>query len=460
MNHKTSDFLTKEYFPQFKIEEKTYPSLGLVWIELQHASGFKILYLPKAHYREKYFSFFVPFGSMHAQSGVAHFLEHCVFDEESEEPFTAYLQDLGFQANAYTTLDYTLYFSKGIEWKKGDLEKAVLRYANQLWNPAWNPAKVEKERQIILSEWGMQQADKEYGFYHRLMQNLHQEHPFREEILGSKQDILNITQKDLEQFHQGAYAPNQMTLILVGDFDLVPLLNSLCPLLEKMPLASSLRKPYFDTRLSLEALAYTPLTFETLTQEEGQGMFYLAGKDLEYAQLYLHYLQGQATPKDLLRHKLAREECFEFFFGDQSFNLHQFYFENLINEQFYFVYNSGVGLAQYYFSCPHTEPKEALKRFQNYLKALPRESASEEKALFHLLRKARLGRLLQDTDHLEFMGDLLLQACIYQVDFKDYLDLLLDIQVDFEEFLTWLKPNILQSALVVTEEKKEACIIQ
>lgn len=104
--------------------------------------------------------------------------------------------------------------------------------------------------------------------------------------------------------------------------------------------------------------------------------------------------------------------------------------------------------------------ERGIEAFSKLFKSLPRESASEEKALFHLLRKARLGRLLQDTDHLEFMGDLLLQACIYQVDFKDYLDLLLDIQVDFEEFLTWLKPNTLQSALVVTEEKKEACIIQ
>lgn len=446
------DFLSKEKYKSFRLEEKHFEALNLKWYQVRAEQGFNILYLPKENYQEKYFSFFVPYGAFHAPMGVAHFLEHCLFNEEGDTPFTVELQHLGFQANAYTTYDYTLYFSKGVEWKAGDMAKAISLYAKQIFDAQFDESKVEKERQIILSEWGMQQADKDYLFYQALMHNLHQEHPFKKDILGEKEDILNIQLSDLRAFYQKAYRPNEMTLILVGKIDLEEVLEALLPYVQKTEAYT--REVFSFETLPLSESETIPKTKEMLALEEVQGMFYLAGKDVAYHKLYQAYQRGEASLKDLLRHKLRREECFEFFFGDQSYTLHQFYYENLINEHFYFVYNSGISIAQYYFSCPHPKPQEALERFESYLQQLPRESQETEKALFKLLRVGRLGRLLQDTDHLEFMGELLLQSCIHRVDFMDYLELILEVEVDFEEFLEMLSQREHQSALLVLQQEE------
>lgn len=455
-------FLTKRY----SIQKKSTANLPFSLFEIKHCSGFEIHYVPRENVKERYFSFLVPYGALHTKGrsffsqdreekfsypqGIAHFLEHLIFESENQQALSKQLCLLGFQSNAYTSQDHTLYFARGVSKQEENVNKAVLSFATALWQANFTKEQVEKERQVILSELGMQEDDKEAQAFQQLFQNLYSHHAFREEILGRKEDILQISKKQLEDFYQRFYQASKMVLFMVGKFELFPLLESLDKLLtlfEKQEKTSEI----FDYGEKDEPdIAKKSTEFVSHTE---QAYFFLAGKDVALKQLYQDFKAGKKTRRDLLRHRLLQEENLEFFFGDQSKLFHQFYFEDLINEHFTFAYTSYEGTGHFVFASPSTKAEETLQKFQACLKNLPRESQEEEAKLFSLLRKGRMGRLLQDTDTVAFVAELLLQARLAEVDFSIFWEEYFELPFSVDDFLLMLQSQERQSSLVLTSCK-------
>ncbi len=147
-------------------------------------------------------------------TGIAHFLEHKLFEQEVS-PFNFYAKS-GTDVNASTTQDYTAYYFMGNNNFNENLEFLLK------WIKNFNitDAQVEKEKGIILEEASMYKDNPDRKIFELLNLNTFVNHPYRIKTIGTDSDIKRITKEDLELCYNTFYTPDNMALVVVGNFDL------------------------------------------------------------------------------------------------------------------------------------------------------------------------------------------------------------------------------------------------
>lgn len=147
--------------------------------------------------------------------GVAHFLEHKMFEEESGiDPFT-FFSESGTDSNASTSFDNTQYICYGNkEFNKN------LRYLLQfVSNPYYTDENVEKEKGIIAEEINMYEDIPDFKLEMKLRECIYKNSPRRIDIAGSVEEIYKITKEDLYACYNNFYIPSNMFVLIVGNFD-------------------------------------------------------------------------------------------------------------------------------------------------------------------------------------------------------------------------------------------------
>ncbi len=161
---------------------------------------------------------FVPIGSkkmVTVPNGIAHFLEHKMFEQENGvDPFT-FFSESGTGANASTSFDSTQYICYGTKEFNKNL-KFLLNYVNQ---PYFTDENVEKEKGIIKEEIKMYEDIPESVLENKIRENLYHVDPHRIDIAGSCSDIDKITKEDLYTCYNTFYNPNNMFIIIAGNFN-------------------------------------------------------------------------------------------------------------------------------------------------------------------------------------------------------------------------------------------------
>lgn len=147
--------------------------------------------------------------------GVAHFLEHKMFEEESGiDPFT-FFSESGTDSNASTSFDNTQYICYGNkEFNKN------LRYLLQfVSHPYYTDENVEKEKGIIAEEINMYEDIPDFKLEMQLRECIYKNSPRRIDIAGSVEEIYKITKEDLYACYNNFYIPSNMFVLIVGNFD-------------------------------------------------------------------------------------------------------------------------------------------------------------------------------------------------------------------------------------------------
>lgn len=148
-------------------------------------------------------------------TGIAHFLEHKMFEQEDgKDPFTFYGES-GTDANAATDHTYTKYICNGTKNFKENF-RFLLQYVN---SPYFTDENVEKEKGIIEEELNMYLDIPEFVLEVKIRENLYQKHPHRIDVGGTVEDIKKITKEDLYDCYNTFYEPNNMFALVVGNFD-------------------------------------------------------------------------------------------------------------------------------------------------------------------------------------------------------------------------------------------------
>ena len=191
-------------------------------------NGLEIYLLPYPNKKNYFISYATHFGSdilsfvdkdnkTHTPPlGVAHFLEHKMFDQETgEDPF-AFFSKSGTDANASTSYDNTQYICMGTKNFRENL-RYLLKYVN---SPYYTDATVEKEKGIIAEEIKMYDDIPDYKLEAKLRECLYKNSPRRIDIAGTVEEINKITKEDLYECYNGFYKPNNMFIVIVGNFSL------------------------------------------------------------------------------------------------------------------------------------------------------------------------------------------------------------------------------------------------
>lgn len=210
-----------------KIKEKLY-------IE-KLDNGLTIIVLPKKT-RKKYIVWSTNFGSIdnkfYAQGeneltivpdGIAHYLEHKLFEQENGKNSLDVLTSIGVDANAYTTNDHTAYLYECTD----NFDEALEEFMNYVQNPYFTDENVEKERGIIEQEIMMYDDYPEWSIYMNAMKAMYKNNEINIDVAGTKETIAQIDKEKLYKIYNSYYYPNNMVIVLSGDFNPEEIINKL-----------------------------------------------------------------------------------------------------------------------------------------------------------------------------------------------------------------------------------------
>ena len=201
-----------------------YPTLKETLYFEEMPNGLKVYLLPKVGFSKTYGLFSTRFGSvdttfvpLHEQDmikvpdGIAHFLEHKMFEMEDGDASEAFAK-LGASTNAFTSSSRTAYLFSKTSHEKECIE-LLLDFVQDIYLTDEN---VEKEKGIINQEIGMYDDDPDWRCYFGSIQNLYQHHPVKIDIAGTVETVASIDKATLEKCYHTFYHPSQMMLFVVG----------------------------------------------------------------------------------------------------------------------------------------------------------------------------------------------------------------------------------------------------
>ena len=147
--------------------------------------------------------------------GIAHFLEHKMFEQESgEDPFSFFSKS-GTDSNASTSFDNTQYICYGTKEFERNLEY-LMNFVN---SPYYTDSNVKKEKGIIAEEIKMYEDMPDFKLEMKTRECIYENHPRRIDIAGTIEEINKITKEDLYTCYKNFYVPNNMFLLIVGNFN-------------------------------------------------------------------------------------------------------------------------------------------------------------------------------------------------------------------------------------------------
>ena len=201
--------------------------LGESYYSVKHKSGLSIYLYPRNNYSSTYAIFGTSYGSIDetfktssdkefttVPSGIAHFLEHKLFESEDGDAFSRYAKT-GASANAYTSFDKTCYLFSCTDNFLESLE-ILLDFVQ---SPYFTEETVKKEQGIIGQEIKMYNDSADWQVFFNLLGCLYNRHPIRTDIAGTVESIAEITAKTLYKCYDTFYNLNNMALCVAGKFE-------------------------------------------------------------------------------------------------------------------------------------------------------------------------------------------------------------------------------------------------
>lgn len=208
-------------------EKKYYPAVKEMIYRTRLANGLTVALLPKKEFKEVYGSVTVQFGSIDTfvtevdgdvkqyPAGIAHFLEHKLFEREDSSDLMSAFTSLGADSNAFTSFTKTNYLFSATDYF---LENLYL--LDELVTSAhFTEASILTEQDIIQQEREMYQDDPDSCLFFSTLANLYPGTPLATDIVGSEESISQINLTNLQENFTKFYKPVNMSLFLVGNFD-------------------------------------------------------------------------------------------------------------------------------------------------------------------------------------------------------------------------------------------------
>ena len=390
------------------MEQKHYQREGETLYHEVLDNGAHIYVDPKPEFG-KYFAFFATsYGGMDVgfqldgqrhdtPEGVAHFLEHKMFDTEDGNA----LQDLaanGASPNAFTSNAITGYYFECTE-KFEDNLKTLLSFVSVPW---FTPESVDKEQGIIGQEIRMVEDDPSWRVYQNLVNCLYQNHTIKISVIGTQESIAKITDQTLYACHKAFYHPSNMVLCVTGNAD-----------------------PERVAAIAREILptgAGAKIGRDHGGEEPEQAASHEAELSMEVSTpIFLLGFKADPPPEDgagKLRQALAGELACEALLGTSSALYADLYEKGLINKSFSCGYEDYPGCA---FLCAGGEsgdPKAVRDAVLEAAARLGREGIDE--ALWNRLKKAAYGSRVRSLNSFENICVELAQAHFAGTDYFSF----------------------------------------
>lgn len=393
----------------------------------EHYSGLTISFVPKVGFKRKFVSIALPVGSddqnfyvkdhhMSLPAGTAHFMEHCVFKHGPDFNFDDKMASLGINANAYTANDHTLYFFSCID----NLQEGLELFLDSLLHPDLSQERVDKERNIIRSELEMYQDDVASAATEKLLHNLFVNHPVRNDIVGTRESLNEISVADLETLHSSFYRPCNMKISVVGDVSEEETIATVFKVIGASTELSSKNKT-LTSKVSEPTTVCTRYSKSKMQIAHPFFSFGIKAPDINSK----NTLQG----RDLVGYDIGLSLLFDLLIGESSEIYNQLFADGLIDESFYHEFKVGSDYAYWMCAGYSPEPQETVRRIYKALELAIRERRLSEHD-FALKVKAEMGAYLLSLDSISMSGYKMAELLLRNLDLFDELSIYNNLVLD------------------------------
>jgi len=361
-------------------------------------NGLTVCVLPKKGFHKTYATFTTKYGSidnhfkplkqddwLKVPDGIAHFLEHKMFEQPDGTDVFQTFSRQGAETNAFTTFTRTAYLFSSTS----NVEKNIETLINFVQEPGFTEKSVEKEKGIIGQEIRMYNDNPDWRVYFGLIENMYHEHPVKVDIAGTIESISHITKDLLTDCYNTFYHPSNMMLFVVGPVD--P--EKIMALVEK----NQGGKGYQDQQpieRQYPSESGTVVKKESILKMGVQTPKCMVG----FKESKVHR-EGEA----MLRHELSVQILLEVLFGKSSDNYRTLIEEGLIDDSFSFEYSEEH---EYGFSAlgGNTEdPDRLASRLLEMVQAAKSQVLNE--ADLNRVRRKKIGSFLKALNSPEFIAN-------------------------------------------------------
>ncbi|WHY88119.1 pitrilysin family protein [Neobacillus novalis] len=369
--------------------------------ELYHekmSNGLNVYILPKKGFNKTYATFttkygsvdntFVPLGKeeyVKVPDGIAHFLEHKLFEKEDGDVFQQFSRQ-GASANAFTSFTRTAYLFSSTS----DVEKNLETLIDFVQEPYFSEKTVEKEKGIIGQEITMYDDNPDWRLYFGLIQNLYQNHPVKIDIAGTIESISHITKDWLYECYNTFYHPSNMLLFIVGPVDPELFMNQVRE--------NQAKKEYKDMPEIKRQFADEPrgaAEKKQVLQMNVQTSKCLVG---------IKALHVDQTGNEMLKNELTMNVFLDILFGKSSEHYNQLYNEGLIDETFAYDYTQEQGFGFAMIGGDTSEPDQLAEKLKKMLMDATNSNTFSEEQLERAKRK-KIGAFLRAINSPEYIAN-------------------------------------------------------
>ena len=401
-----------------------YPELDEKLYREVLPNGLTVAVVPRRGFARSIAYFVTNFGSIHtdfrlegeeyhAPAGVAHYLEHKLFDLPGGRDVTAEFAALGATVNAFTSYDMTAYYFTCTQ----EFDQCLRLLLEFVSTPYFTSESVERERGIIDQEIGMNLDAPDSVIFDSLMAAMYENHPIRIPILGTRDSIREITPATLELCHRAFYTPGNMLLCVIGDVDPEAVKQAALEVLgaEKRPMGA--KQNHWPEEM-------TPVLPETAcAMEVAMPTFSLAFK-----------CEPVGMGSQAIRQEMVADLAAEVLFGESSALYLSLYEQGLIDSSFGGGFETLEGCAMLCASGDSDDPYAVRDAILRQAEQLVETGIGQEE--FLRLKRSALGRRIRGLDSLD---GTCFRVCAYHFSEFDYFrfpEIYRDIQK--EEILCFL----------------------
>lgn len=391
-------------------KQKFYPDLNLLTHQITFKNGFKILIVPRQDFQEKQVMLSVGFGSIdkdikiqnNCQTyplGLAHFLEHKLFESVNGEDILAFFSEIGAEANAFTSYNETVFYFSSVQ----NLNKGIKELLDLVKNCHLTEQSVNNEKNIIKNELLMYKDDIDYQLTMGLLSNLYPESALSVDIAGNIDSITAITSESLMENHNYFYQPANMKLIMVGDINIDETVNYIDELIDIFE-NSSKGEIVPVVNSTLKIMPVIPANYSNMFVKHPKlGIGYRIVETL------------QEYPNQVYR--IGLELLLALLFGWTSSTYQKWYAEGTIDYTFDFEIEVSNRFTFVMFFMDTEQPMSMTTKIKQIIKQYNKISDFNESHL-DILKKEMYGNFLQTLDSIDTLAT---QITIHLSNKEDYL---------------------------------------
>ena len=402
-----------------KVKEKVYKE--------KLENGLTVMIIPKAGMKKKYMIWGTHYGSLENEfvvpgeeektvvpNGVAHFLEHKMFEQENGTNSLDVLTALGVDANAYTTNDHTAYLFECTD----NFYKAMNELMDYVQHPYFTDENVEKEKGIIGQEIMMYDDYPEWKVYLNAINAMYHECPVKIDIVGTIETISKIDKEILYKCYNTFYNPSNMVMVICGDF-------------KPDEMIEEVKKRLIDKKSNGEIKRIYPEEPETIVQEKIE-------QKLEVSTpLYTIGIKDVVTDNcnknktEIVKKHIAIEILLNLILGRSSRLFQELYKEGIIFAQPGLSYEFTNIYAHILIDGQSNSPEKVYEEFKKEVKNFKENGINEED--FERIRKMIYGGYVKEYNDVTDISRMFLADYFKGINSFDYLDEIESVSKEYTE---------------------------